>query len=175
MGGFLRRGRKAQSGGWSVESGYNTTQHDTNKQAGYDGARTTRRPCTPMLPTPTLPCARVQPVKLAPGTEDAGHGRCSAAAAARRSAGEHRTATVLDYRLRLYTEVSTLCCRVTRAIWGENLREAGLPEMRDNRGPRSGRNRDDEDGTSRGYSTSALIFKLDLNNSVLRRRRRRNG
>ena len=79
----------------------------------------------PMLPTPTLPCARVQPVKLAPGTEDAGHGRCSAAAAARCSAGEHRTATVLDYRLRLYTEVSTLCCRVTRAIWGETFEKQG--------------------------------------------------
>lgn len=76
-------------------------------------------------PCSMLPCARVQPVKLAPGTEDAGHGRCSAAAAARRSAGEHRTATVLDYRLRLYTEVPTLCCRVTRAIWGETFEKQG--------------------------------------------------
>lgn len=80
---------------------------------------TARRPCSL---APLLARAAGQP---GPGTEDAGHGRCSAVAAARCSAGEHRTATVLDYRLRLYTEVSTLCCSVTRATLGGNLREAG--------------------------------------------------
>lgn len=77
-----------------------------------------------------LPCSGVQPVNWPQvprtrGTDGAAQLQCSAVAAARCSAGEHRTATVLDHRLRLYTEVSTLCCRVTRAIWGETFEKQG--------------------------------------------------
>lgn len=105
-----------------------------------------------------LPCSRVQPVNWPQVPRTRGTDGAAQVAAARRSAGEHRTATVLDYRLRLYTEVSTLCCRATRAIWGEKLREAGAAEgeilcrvqsglvLRDPPPSRSGANRDDEDG-----------------------------
>lgn len=76
---------------------------------------------------------------------------CIAVAGARRSVGEHRTATVLDYRLRLYTEVPTLCCSVTRAILGGTFREAGRAGKRERerevvsaRPSRSDGNRDDD-------------------------------
>lgn len=114
-GGLLRGGRRSAVHGQHGRHGQVSSLLRTEAQ------RSARRGSH----APLLPCSRVQPVNWPQVPEDAGHGRCSAVAAARCSAGEHRTATVLDYRLRLYTEVSTLCCGVTRAIWGGKLREAG--------------------------------------------------
>lgn len=104
--------------------GYNTTQH--SRQAGRQVLREcARRSNEAAMRSLARACSRSNwpQVPRTRGTDGAAQ-----VAAARRSAGEHRTATVLDYRLRLYTEVSTLCCRVTRAIWGETFEKQGLAE-----------------------------------------------
>lgn len=99
-----------------AQSGYNTPQ----QQAGTTGCARRNNEAA------MLPCSRVQPVNWPQVPRPRGTDGAAQVAAARCSAGEHRTATVLDYRLRLYTEVSTLCCRATRAIWGETFEKQGL-------------------------------------------------
>lgn len=105
-----------------AQSGYNTTQY-SSRQVLRGCARRNNEAAM-------LPCSRVQPVNWPQVPRTRGTDGAAQVAAARRSAGEHRTATVLDYRLRLYTEVSTLCCRATRAIWGETFEKQGLRRAR---------------------------------------------
>jgi hypothetical protein len=101
---------------------YYCTITDTHSKAA-----TLHAPCSMLLWL--LPCSRVQLVTLAtlaPGTEEVGHGLCSAAASnSRRSVGEHRTATVLDHRLRLYTEVPPCAVVLPERSWGGSFEKQG--------------------------------------------------
>lgn len=158
--------RPGRCGGFLREEGAVWIQHNTRHRSRQVLRECARRNNEAAMRSLARACSRSNwpQVPRTRGTDGAAQ-----VAAARRSAGEHRTATVLDYRLRLYTEVSTLCCRVTRAIWGETFEKQGVGRGRDTvqrsvwsvwsgsaRPPsRSGGNRDDEDGTSRGYSTNA--------------------